>query len=102
MNRLPIQFEILDISQPIGLHGDSFFCFFTFNPVHSWEDAFEGGSARREAAIYTQDILTQVKCTETLIPRVKFELTLPQHSSRRIQFLRETARPLWPAVLRFS
>jgi hypothetical protein len=48
--------------------------FFQFlNPIRSRQDSLDGGSARRNAATYTQ---TQNKRTQTSKSRVRFELTI--------------------------
>jgi hypothetical protein len=50
------------------------------------------GSARRKAATYTQN-----KRTQTSMPWVVLEPTIPASSERR-RFMPQTARPLWSAT----
>jgi hypothetical protein len=51
---------------------------FTFlNPIHSRSDSLDGGSARRKAATTHRTTQTQNKRTQTSMPRVGFEPTIP-------------------------
>jgi hypothetical protein len=45
--------------------------------IHSLQASLDGGSTRRKAATYTQSNTTQNKCTQTSMPRVRFETTIP-------------------------
>jgi hypothetical protein len=49
------------------------------DPIHSRYDSLDGGSARRNAAIYTQNNINteKTRTIQTSMPRVGFEPTIP-------------------------
>jgi hypothetical protein len=68
------------------------------DPLHSWQDSLDGGSARRKAATYTGK-RKHNKGTQYRYPCLKWDSnTRSQRSSERRQFMPWTAQPLWLAV----